>query len=121
MIGDYSLQYQRGAKGYYGKIFLEVNFLKTQGIKVQFRENCDSNWRIGIEFGIKYGWEQYQNEQQSIGGTLVEIIEVSWQMVDSNSIVMAYVTANAFWKAINWLPKKPIYFDQKTGSFSFSK
>jgi hypothetical protein len=121
VIGEYTLQDQRGAKGYYGKVRLEVAPQDTPGIRIRFVEKCDPIWRTGIELGITYGWELWQREQGQLKGINVEVVEVTGQMVDTNSIVMAFVAANAFWKGLDWVASRPPTFDAKTGCFTFPK
>jgi hypothetical protein len=56
--GEYTLQQQRGAKGYYGKIRFVVQPQETSDCSVRYAETCALRWRIGIDFGVTYGWEQ---------------------------------------------------------------
>jgi hypothetical protein len=123
MTGEHTLQHQRGAKGYYGKIRLQVSNRDSTGIinSINFIEECEPNWKTGIEFGIVHAWEVWQRHQPNLQGVQVEVLEVGGQMVDTSSMIMAFVAANAFWKAVNWAVPTPPVFDPKSSSFTFSK
>lgn len=119
--GEYTLQHQRGAKGYYGKIRLRVTSQDGSGLGIHFQEQCPLNWRIGVAFGIMYGWERLQRELCQTNGLTVEVLEVTGQPVDTNNLVMAFVSANALWNALGWSPSEPPVFDLQTGCFTFPK
>lgn len=119
--GEFVLIQQAGSKGYYGEVRLQVELLDQRGCDIQFDTSCIEEWRIGVEFGIVYGWELFQRSHPERKGLSVKVLKIKGQFADTTNLVMAFVSANALWKALEWLPPKPPSFDPKTGVFSFSK
>ncbi len=119
--GEFTLFQQVGGKGYYGKVRLECEPLDHPECIIKFDTCCSPEWRIGTEFGIMYGWELFRRSCPEIKGLSVRVLEIRGQFADTTNLVMAFVSANALWKALDWLPPKPPSLDPKTGTFTFSK
>jgi hypothetical protein len=118
---EFTLIQQVGGKGYYGKVRLGVDTADSVGITIHLDETSGNDWRVGAEFGIVYGWEIYRRHQPKVKGLSVRVLEITGKVIDTTNLVIAFVAANALWKALVWTPPKPPVFDPKTGFFSFSK
>lgn len=119
--GEYTFRHQQGAKGYYGIVRLEVTTSEGRGLTIAFDEKAALDWRIGVQFGITYGWEIFTSRQPNGKRLDVRVLEITGQAVDTTNLLIAFVAANALWKALEWTPPKPPAFDPKTGCFTFSK
>lgn len=119
--GEYTLQQQRGAKGYFGKVRLEIEMQQLPECSISFLTSCDSKWKLGVEFGLVYGYDLFQRSDVNMSGVAVRVLEVIGQPVDTTCLVMAFVSAHAIWKALEWIPVKCPVFDPKTGHFTFPK
>jgi hypothetical protein len=119
--GEYTLKQQMGSKGYFGMVRLVQSQHDSPGLTIVFDDKCSSEWRIGVEFGITHAWEIFARTQSGRRDMRVCVLETMGQTVDTSNLVMAFVSANALWNALGWVPPKPPAFDPKTGCFTFSK
>ena len=113
--GEHTLVQQIGSKGYYGKVRLGVESVDPVCISVDFDAMCGQDWRIGTTLRIVYAWDLYRRSHTDTNGLDVRVLEITGKPADSTNLVVAFVAANALWKALEWTPPKPPVFDPKQG------
>jgi hypothetical protein len=119
--GEFTLKEQSGPKGYFGKVRLDLKPRDGSGTVVTFDESCETSWRVAVQFGITYGWELFSWGKAAPQGLEIAVREIKGQMVDTNSIVVAFVAAHALWNGLEWTPPRPPVLDPKRACFTFSK
>ena len=119
--GEHALTQQVGSKGYYGEVRLAVDLRDDPGYAIDFDRACVPEWKVGVEFGIVYGWELFRRNCPGAKGLSVKVLEIKGKPADTSNLVIAFVSANALWKALEWTPPKLPTLDPKTGYFTFSK
>ena len=119
MQATHKLSVQHGKWGYFGIVQLDVDLNPNiRGVHIEFAV-ADPEWRAGVEFGITYAHEKVIGNQPP--GANVRVLEARGHIVDSSQVLMAFVAANAFCKAIDVAPPPGLRLDEETGKFIFPK
>ena len=120
--GEHKLATQVGPKGYFGKVTVEAEALDRGGaVTVDFDASISEEWKSGASFGIGYVLEHINTRTVFPNGGRVRILSIGGHPVDTNSVVIAFVAANALYKALGIEPTKKPEFDKNTGTFTFPK
>ena len=120
--GEDRLAVQVGPKGYYGKVTVEAEPSDRSGdVTVDFDSSISNQWKTGASFGIEYALEHVTTRTLFPNGLRVRVLHVTGHPVDTNSVVIAFVAANALYKALGVEPTKRPEFDKNTGTFTFPK
>ena len=120
--GEFKLVDQLGEKGYFGKVSLEVEAMENKGaITVNFDERNAAGWQSGAAFGIEYVLEHVAKHELFPHGGRVRVSSIQGHPVDTNNVVIAYVTAMALLKALGVEPFKRPDFNRESGLFVFPK
>ena len=120
--GEDKLVVQVGGKGYFGEVTLEVERLGRGGaVTVYFDPSVSEQWKSGASFGIEYALEHVNTHSLFPNGGRVRVLSIVWQPVDTSSVEIAFVAANALYKALGIQPSKKPEFDKNRGTFTFPK
>ena len=90
-------------------------------ITVDFDPSVSEQWKNGASFGLGYVWEHINTHTLFPNGVRIRVLSILWQPVDTNSVVIAFVAANALYKALGIEPTKKPEFDKNQGTFTFPK
>ncbi|MSU79630.1 MAG: hypothetical protein EXS16_16265 [Gemmataceae bacterium] len=119
---DEKLAVQVGSKGYFGKVSLEAEAEDRGGnVTVDFDPSISGEWRTGASFGIDYALDHVTRRSLFPKGGRVRVLSIGGHAVDTTNVVIAFVAANAIYKALGVQPIKRPEFDKNTGVFSFPK
>ena len=121
MNGKFQLAAQHGKRGYFGSIEIEVLADSTlRGIAVEFA--CQEiEWRTGVLFGLTYAYNKTIGMGPNSIGATVKVLELQGHAVDTTEIVMAFVSARAFFSAVDAPIPEGLALDRAAGSFVFPK
>jgi len=113
---------QVGAKGYFGEVTVETEPAEDNGeVTVDFDPSIPQQWKTGASFGIEYVLEHITKRTVFPNGGRVRVLYIRGHAVDTNNVVIAFVAANAMYKALGVSPTKKPEFDKNTGIFTFPK
>jgi hypothetical protein len=111
---DFIFREQIENKGYYIKIRFEVELIDNKNSKLEMIYSADEKWKIFCETGILLFFEYfYKNETKSLK---VNVYEIDWLPVDTNSILVLFSTVKALSDALDY-KISALAFD--TGKFIF--
>jgi hypothetical protein len=120
--GEDKLATQVGGKGYFGKVTVEAEPEDRDGhVTVDFDPSISNDWRSGASFGIEYVLDHITMGTLFPNGGRVRVLQIGGHPVDTNNVVIAFVAAQAMYKALGIQPIKKPEFDKNTGIFSFPK
>ncbi len=120
--GEFAIAKQAGPKGYFGKVALEVEPTENDGaITVDFDEQRARLWQQGARFGIEYVLEHIPRRKYFPKGGRVHVDCIEGHEVDTNNVLIAYLTANALFEALGIKPTKRPNLDEVGGLFVFPK
>lgn len=120
--GDDKLATQIGAKGYFGQVTVEAEPLDGNGeVIVDFESATSERWRTGALFGIHYVLDHVAKRKLFPKGGRVRVLQIGGHDVDTNNVVIAFVAAQALYKALGVQPTIRPEFDATSGTFSFPK
>ena len=120
MEGEYAAAVQRGQKGYYAVVRLEVHLVSFfQGSRVTLVDSGAAPWRAAIEFGVGYAYERTQRAGPRTQGAEVRVLEIRSNPVDTTELLVALASANAFCRAIRREPPPALRLDPATGEVTF--
>ena len=112
---------QYGNWGYFGSVEIEVEVL-SHGTGVEIMIPIEmTQWRAGINFGICYGYEKCEHLGSPPSAIRVAVIRAEGHAVDTSELVMAFVSANALWEALNETPTRRPSLNAAEGTFTLSK
>ena len=118
--GEYKLADQIGTKGYFGKVTLETEPSEVGGeVAVCFDQPNAADWQSGAKFGIDYALEHISKRKYFPEGGRVRVLSIEGHVVDTNNVVIAYVAAQAMFRALGIEPSKGPNFDGSSGTFTF--
>lgn len=113
---------QSGGRGFFAEISLDATLDQTnQNLVVSFSDEFAKSFREAAHFGIAYAWEQYPSDKKHRRGLNVHVIGISWQPVDTASVLVAFVACRAIWRALGWNPLNGPSFDERLGAVIFPK
>jgi hypothetical protein len=103
----------------FGRIFIEFEVSHTyHGITLLYADNCDRIYESSVFCGIEYALEH----SQGIKGIKVKINKIDHHEVDTNGIVILYLTIAALSKSQHFEHlKQKVFFNRDSASFSFQK
>lgn len=120
--GEFILARQRGSKGFYARVLLQaVSSPDHVGVRVDFAESVDEEWRIPVSFGIVYAWEQTKRKALEQQGLSVQVLGVDWQPVDTSTLCVSFAASFALWNALEHIPRDVPTLDEESGTFCFPK
>lgn len=120
--GEDKLAVQVGPKGYFGKVTVEAEQVDGDGeVSVAFASSISERWKSGAAFGIEYVLEHITTRTLFPTGGRVRVLDIAGHPVDTNNVVIAFVAAQALYKALGVQPVKKPEFDKNTGAFTFPK
>jgi len=121
--GEFEVATQAGGRGYFGKVTLDVHQGGREGtVEVDFDPKRASQWQSGARFGIDYMLERIQRRGLLPGGARIHVDSIQGHDVDTNNVVIAYVTAYALLRALGIdPPTKSPRLDSDLGLFIFPK
>jgi len=120
--GEDKLATQVGSKGYFGQVTVEAQPVDgNEEIAVDFAPTISNRWQSGASFGIQYVLDHIARRKLFPKGGRVRVLNINGHEVDTNNVVIAFVAANALFKALGVQPTKPPVFDKDSGIFSFPK
>ena len=120
--GEDRLATQVGQLGYFGKVTVEAEPEDRNGeVTVDFDPSIPKDWQSGASFGIEYVLDHIVTRTHFPNGGRVRVLHIGGHVVDTNNVVIAFVAANAMYKALGIEPTKKPAFDKDTGMFTFPK
>jgi len=120
--GESTIAKQSGLKGYFGKVTLQVEPTEGDGaVTVDFDERRARSWQQGARFGIEYVLEHIPKRKYFPTGGRVHVDCIEGHEVDTNNVLIAYLTANALFEALGFEPTKRPSLDEAAGVFEFPK
>jgi hypothetical protein len=119
--GKFRLATQQNNWGYFGTVELEAEVLSSgTGVEVAIPLEI-AQWRAGISFGIAYAYEKCARLGSPPRAVRVVVIRGDGHAVDTTELVMAFVSANALWEALNETPVRRPNLNPADGLFVFPK
>ena len=119
--GEFKIARQAGSRGYFGKVSLEAE-LVGGSVQVDFDDAHASRWQSAARFGIDYVLEHIPKQKYFPNGIRVHVACIEGHEVDTDSALIAYVTANAMFQALGIAnPKKRPDLNEETGLVAFPK
>lgn len=120
--GEFRLATQSGPKGYFGKVSLDIEPTEIDGdVVIDFDDQRARSWQSGVRFGIEYALEHIPKRKYFPKGLRVHVNSIEGHEVDTTNVVIAYVTANALFEALNVAPKHRPNLDPDQGLVVFPK
>lgn len=115
----YDLKSQSGGKGVFAQVVLTATPTSQIGCTVDFGD-IESGWNKAVEFGVIYGCEKIQRELwQNHAGVHIRVDDVSGTVVETTEMSMVFVSAMAFWKAVEIFPTELPQFEMGAHIFHF--
>jgi hypothetical protein len=124
MTGTFELKEQRGNKGYYGKVLIEVepdNSIKGPEISFDERNAKNKEWREAARFGIQYAYTHIARRDFTASGHRIRVQRIQGHPFDTNSLIVAYVAACALFRAFGKRESELVTFDPESGRIAFSR
>jgi hypothetical protein len=124
MTGVFELAEQRGRKGYFGKVLVEVEpDDDLKGFEITFDEKHARNqeWRDAAKFGIEYAYTNIPKKQFLSKGHRIRVQSIQGHSVDTNSLIVAYAVVCALLRAFGRSESELVSFDPESGKIVFSK
>ena len=121
--GEFKVAKQAGARGYFGRVSLDAELDSGSGaIQVEFDRDRANRWQSGARFGIDYVLEHIPKQKYFPNGIRVHVACIEGHEVDTDSSLIAYVTAIALFQALGIVnPKKRPDLIEETGFVVFPK
>lgn len=121
--GEYKIARQVGQRGFFGDVSLDADATENEGeITVLFDEEHANRWRGGARFGIDYILEHIPKRTYFPRGIKIQVNRIVGHEVDTDSALIAFVTAHALLQALNVEhPKKLPNLDENRGEVVFPK
>lgn len=121
--GEFRIASQVGQRGFFGDVSLNADTTVNDGkITVLFDEEHASRWRGGAQFGIDYVLEHISKKQYFPHGIKIFVNRITGHEVDTDSALIAFVTARALLQALKVEePKKLPDLDESRGLVVFPK
>lgn len=94
--GKHRLARQSGKWGYFGEVAVDIDRDGSGGaVEITFDPVHALQWQIGARFGIEYVLEQVSQRELFPNGGKIHVSRIVGHLVDTNNVVIAYVTALA--------------------------
>jgi len=120
--GEDKLAVQVGQVGHYGTVIVEAEPVDCDGaLTLDFDPSVPDKFKCAALFGIEYALEHLSQRTHFPNGGRVRVLHIGSNPVDTKSVVIAFVAANAMYKALGIEPTKKPAFDKETGMFTFPK
>jgi hypothetical protein len=120
-LGSFRLAAQHENWGYFGYVEMELDVLGPgDDVSVAIPEEVKS-WRAGLQFGILYAYERSALLRPERRDVRVRVIQAIGHAVDTTEVVMAFVSAQAFWRALDESPPCGFSLDASRAMFTFPK
>jgi hypothetical protein len=117
------LAVQRDGFGYFAEISISIQFARplTEDVSVEFMTAIPKRYRVAAEFGFEYAWEHTPRSKKIQGALQICVNQLRTQVVDTSAVLVAYVAADALWKALDELPGRPLNLDLQGGGVFFPR
>lgn len=120
--GKYRVARQSGNRGYFGEVEVEVDRdLGNGSIEISFDPIHASAWQVGARFGIEYVLEHTPRRTLFPHGGKIHVSRIVGHLVDTNNLVIAYVTALAVIDALGTDAQDVPELDPERGLIVFPK
>jgi hypothetical protein len=108
---------QIGNCGIYGRIELECSIIDFN-LPIEISMNTEfERWKPGVLFGANYFMEHINDQV----GLKLKVIDLDYHDVDTNNVVIGYLTIMALSEATHYSLRSEISFDRNNKSFLFPK
>jgi hypothetical protein len=103
----FRLVLQRGARGYFAAVRLEVTPVEGGGLEVEgfdpseASDSVERGWREGARSGLEYAWGQLPRRPT---GALVRLLEIRGMPADTIASRVGYAATYALWEALGFTP-----------------
>lgn len=119
-IGSASMTRQLGGRGCFARVRLDV-VPSEPPHRFEVADDVRNRSHIpAVEVGATYAWEQLLCEGQNPPHVLVRLLELATLDVDTNQMMVVYVSALAFCDALSLTLRTPIEIDGATRRMSFA-
>jgi hypothetical protein len=120
--GDFKIAKQVGQRGFFGRVSLDVEPAEGgHSVQIDFDERA-SRWQNGVRFAVDYVFEHSPARKSFPHGVRIHVSCIEGHEVDTDTSLIAYVTANALLQALGIDdPKKKPHLDEDRGLVVFPK
>jgi hypothetical protein len=120
--GTYRLAAQHGNFGYFAEVSINVTMEPGEaGLRVEFADDTAESWRSGARFGIAYTFEKSPMLRGRGNRVVARVTGIRGHPVDTTEVLVAYVSAAAFWQAVGITPSETPIFDHTAATVTFPK
>jgi hypothetical protein len=122
MTGLFELAEQRGDKGYYGKVLVEVEPDDSlKGCEITFCEPQAKNveWQNAARFGIEYAYSRIPRKEFHSKGHRIQVRRIQGHPFDTDSLIIAYAAVRSLLNAFGRSGPDLVSFDVETGRIIF--
>ncbi len=121
--GKHRIKKEIGGYGFFGEVELEVE--QSEVTIIEFGTNIDQisnsrEYKNSIEYGIYYSINRINNLKKNPMHFFVRVLKIATFPVDSSPTVLSFVSARAFFDAINFDSEYP-KFGEQNGEIIFTK
>jgi hypothetical protein len=123
VTGIFELKEQSGAKGYYGKVLVEVEPDDTKkGCEIIFSETKANNkeWQDAARFGIEYAYSHIPKRELQSKGHKILVRLLQGHPFDTDSLIIAYAAVRALLNAFGKNEPDLVTFDVEGGRIIFA-
>jgi hypothetical protein len=122
--GTFELAEQRGNKGYYGKVLIQVEPDPTlRGCEISFDEPNAGNaeWRDAAKFGIEYAYAHIPKKERASEGHRIRVQTIRGHPFDTNGLIIAYAAVCALLRAFGKSEAGLVSLDPDAGTVVFAR
>lgn len=106
-----------GGHPYFAGVTLAIRKEPCVGLRVTFDDTVGLDWRGAAHFGIEYAWSKAIGSHTN-HGVCVAVLMIQGMIADTTPVMVAYVAADAFWKAVSFVPEaRPVLDMERNGIF----
>jgi hypothetical protein len=112
----YIYKKQHENRGYYAEIIFEVQFDEGDSDELQINYLALPNWELMCRAGLNLFYKYFIKYKS--GKIMVTIHEIKWRSVDTNHLIVMFVSVKALCDALNYEIEN-LKFDSSTQTFNF--
>jgi hypothetical protein len=120
MTGQFEVAEQRGARGYFGRVRIEVEPDDSlKGCEITFDEAHSNNkvWRDAAKFGINHAYSHIPKNALRSKGHRIVVQSIQGHQFDTSGPIVACALLHAFGRSESGL----VSFDPESGKTVFSR